>query len=305
MANYILELKNISKTYHQTKALDNVSLRLLRGEIYGLIGRNGAGKTTLMRIISGLAFADSGTVEIFNQDLRVNESILERVGILIETPALYPNLSARKNLALKAAGIGLVDHDEIDQLLLAMHLDPKDKKIVKKFSLGMKQRLAIAMALLGNPDILLLDEPANGLDPQGIIAIRESLLRLAREKQITIMISSHILDELSRIITRVGIIEEGRLVEDISKQELDERCREKLIIKTTKPERALNLLEEELGIKNFKVVDAETIEIYERLDSTREINRQLAKAEIPIDFIGLSKTSLEEYFMERIGAKHA
>ncbi|MDO5737775.1 MAG: ATP-binding cassette domain-containing protein [Eubacteriales bacterium] len=305
MTNCILELKDVSKSYHEIKALDNINLRLLRGEIYGLIGRNGAGKTTLMRIISGLTFADSGTVEIFNKDASVYEDMLERIGVLIETPALYPNLSARKNLALKAAGVGLVDYEQIDELLLAMGLDPKDKKIVKKFSLGMKQRLAIAMALLGNPDILLLDEPANGLDPQGIIAIRESLLRLAREKQITIMVSSHILDELSRMITRVGIIEQGRLIEDISKQELDERCREKLVIKTAEIERAVNILEENLKINNFKVVDGETIEIYEHLDSAREINSSLSKSDIPIDFIGVSKTSLEEYFMERIGATHA
>lgn len=301
MKDFILETKNITKAYKTNKAVDNVNLQIKRGEIYGLIGRNGAGKTTLLKLISGLSFATEGEIFLFGERINTNNNLLERLGVLIEEPGLYPNLTAYENMKLKCISYGINKRGYIQSLLEQVELGDTGKKKVKEFSLGMKQRLGVALALVGEPDLLLLDEPINGLDPQGIMEIRNILLRLNREKNITIIISSHILEELTKLASRFGIIHNGRLIEEINKIELLEKTKDKLEIQTNQVSKAVNVLEEQLQINNFKVIDNNTIYIYERLNESGDINNQLLKSDISVDSLSINRESLEEYFLTKTG----
>ncbi len=301
MTAFILDIKHISKNYRKTRALNNVSLNMQRGEVYGLIGRNGAGKTTLMRVISGLTHPDSGEIKLFGEAVQEKTSLFERIGVLIENPAVYPQLTAMENMKLLATAIGLQQKEQVPASLELVGLSPDSKKKVKHFSLGMKQRLGIAMAILNNPDILLLDEPANGLDPEGIIQMRRLFRQLAREKQIAVMISSHQLDELARVADRIGIIDHGEMIEEVSMAELIKRCQDKIVIQASEIDAVVNTLEREFKIQDFKVVDSETVELYEQLSELAEINRQLVQAGHQIRSIQMSQTTLESYFIDKIG----
>ena len=303
MNDYILKTNGITKTYGTTKALDKINMKIKRGVIYGLIGRNGAGKTTLLKIISGLTFSTEGEVLLFGEKTNEKNDLLERVGVLIEAPGLYPNLTARENMKLKCIAYGINKKGYIEKILEQVGLENTGRKAVKKFSLGMKQRLGIALALVGEPDLLLLDEPINGLDPQGIIEIRDVLLRLSKEKNITIIISSHILEELSKIVTRIGIINDGKLIEEIDKKELLEKTKDKLEIVTSQIEVAVTVLEEKLNILNLKVIDNKTIYVYEKIDESGAINNELLKAGIEVDSIYVNRESLEEYFINLTGGE--
>lgn len=303
MTDYILTTKNLTKNYGRTKALDKINLQIKRGDIYGLIGRNGAGKTTLLKTISGLAFPTEGEVFLFDEKIDLNNNLLERLGVLIENPGLYPNFTAYDNMKLKCISYGISKEGYIQSLLEQVGLGDTNNKKVKQFSLGMKQRLGVALALVGEPDLLLLDEPINGLDPQGIIEIRDVLLKLNKEKNITIIISSHILEELSKLATRFGIINNGQMIEEINKNELLEKTKDKLEIVTNDPDRAVTVLEENLNIYNLKVVDSNTIYIYERLDESGEINQELLKAGIKVDSLSINRESLEEYYINLTGGK--
>ena len=227
MNENVVEINNLCKTYKDTKAVAHVNMTIKKGDIYGFIGRNGAGKSTTLKMIVGLIFPTSGQIKLFGESR--NKFTDRRIGSLIENPGLYPNLSAYDNMELKAIALGLKDKEKIIELLNLVKLDYKSKKIVKKFSLGMKQRLAIALALLGNPDLLILDEPINGLDPEGIRQIREVIQYLNENKKMTIIISSHILGELSKIATRYGIIRDGQMIEEIS--ELIQKGQAKKVVK--------------------------------------------------------------------------
>lgn len=298
MNENVVEINNLCKTYKDTKAVAHVNMTIKKGDIYGFIGRNGAGKSTTLKMIVGLIFSTSGQIKLFGESR--NKFTDRRIGSLIENPGLYPNLSAYDNMELKAIALGLKDKEKIIELLNLVKLDYKSKKIVKKFSLGMKQRLAIALALLGNPDLLILDEPINGLDPEGIRQIREVIQYLNENKKMTIIISSHILGELSKIATRYGIIRDGQMIEEISAKELDQKCRDYLLLKVEQVEKAIPLLENDLGIYDYIVHENNEIRIYDNIESSK-INLVLTKHNIKINQIYYQKQDLESYFLEKIG----
>ena len=222
----VIQTHNLTKKYGEHKAVNNVNLSVRKGEIYGLIGRNGAGKTTILRLISGLAKPTKGSISLFGQNSRDSIYMQKHSGLLIETPGIYPDMSARDNVKLKCMAMGISNNSYIAELLKNVGLSAVDKRKVKCFSVGMKQRLGIALALVGNPELVILDEPVNGLDPQGIVEIREIIVRLNTEKNITFIISSHILGELSKIATCYGIIEKGELKRQFLKTELTEDLEE-------------------------------------------------------------------------------
>ena len=298
MNENVVEINSLCKTYKDTKAVSHVNMTIKKGDVYGFIGRNGAGKSTTLKMIVGLIFPTSGQIKLFGESR--NKFTDRRIGSLIENPGLYPNLSAYDNMELKAIAMGLKDKEKIIELLNLVKLDFKSKKIVKKFSLGMKQRLAIALALLGNPDLLILDEPINGLDPEGIRQIREVIQYLNENKKMTIIISSHILGELSKVATRYGIIRDGQMIEEISAKELDQKCRDYLSLKVEQVEKAIPLLENDLGIYDYIVHENNEIRIYDNIESSK-INLVLTKHNIKINQIYYQKQDLESYFLEKIG----
>lgn len=302
MGEVILKTHNISKKYGNQFAVNNVNMTIKKGEIYGFIGQNGAGKTTLIRLITGLAHKTSGELELFNLS---SESDLNKartmIGSLIETPAFYGNMTARENLEVSRLVRNIAGKECIDEVLELVGLKDTGKKKVKNFSLGMRQRLGIANALLGNPRLLILDEPINGLDPMGIVEIRELLKKINKEKEVTILISSHILGELSELATNYGIIREGKLIEEISAKKLKEKCRQYIDLKVDYADRAVTILENELNISNYEVVENNNIKIYSNLDDIGTINSTLSKKGVIIEGITLKGENLEEYFMNIVG----
>ena len=297
---YLLETDNITKRYGPIVAVDHVSIRLKQGEIYGLIGRNGAGKTTLLKMLAGLAKPTEGSFTIFGESAEKTSRMRDRVGVLIETPGLYPNLSAMGNMKIMAMIVGENDDLYLKELLEDVGLGGIGKRHVKAFSMGMKQRLGIAMSLVGHPDILLLDEPINGLDPQGIVEVRELISKLNRERNITILISSHILEELSKIVTRYGIIHNGRIIDQFSQSELLRRCQERIELRPSDPTKAVTIIEK-MGISDFKVVDNSVLHIFERLEDSGEIVLELAKNDIKTLNISIKNENLEDYFLHVTG----
>lgn len=260
---YVLTTDALTKTYRHSRAVDGVSLHVARGEIYGFVGRNGAGKTTLMRIVCGLAGKSGGSYALFGKrdDSRGIDAARRRVGAIIETPSVFPEYTAEENLRVRCTALG-ADEKIIPSVLEYVGLVDTGKKKARNFSLGMRQRLGIAAALVGSPDLLVLDEPTNGLDPQGIVEVRELLLRLNRERGITILISSHILGELSKLATAYGFIEKGVLLKEISARELEEACRKSVRITVDDTENLPYILERGLGIKEFKILSKTEADIY-------------------------------------------
>ncbi|SHH70669.1 ABC-2 type transport system ATP-binding protein [Clostridium collagenovorans DSM 3089] len=302
MGEVILKTHNISKKYGNQFAVNNVNMTIKKGQIYGFIGQNGAGKTTLIRLITGLAHKTSGELELFNLS---SEGDLNKartmIGSLIETPAFYGNMTARENLEVSRLVRNIAGKECIDEVLELVGLKDTGKKKVKNFSLGMRQRLGIANALLGNPRLLILDEPINGLDPMGIVEIRELLKKINRDKEVTILISSHILGELSELATSYGIIREGKLIEEISAKELKEKCRQYIALKVDYADRAVTILENELNISNYEVIENNNIKIYSNLDDIGNINSTLSKKGVIVEGITLKGKNLEEYFMNIVG----
>ena len=302
---YLLTTNHLTKTYGRHKAVDRVSLHIRQGDIYGLIGRNGAGKTTLLRLLSGLAAPTAGDFTLFGASGRRARTYLSRVGTLIEAPGLYPNLSAAENLKLKCLALGVRQKGVVPHLLAAVGLEGAGRKRVRNFSLGMKQRLGIALALVGDPDLLILDEPINGLDPQGIAEVRETLSTLNRERNITLLLSSHILEELSKVATHYGILHDGVLLQELTRQELLEQCGERIELKTTDTRRACTVLEG-MGITRYQVVDRDTICIYERLHDGGAITMALAQAGVQTTGITVRSEALEDYYLNLTGGgRHA
>lgn len=301
---YLLTTNAVTKQYGRQKAADSVSIHIPQGSIYGLIGRNGAGKTTLLRMISGLAAPTGGDISLFGRTGREAGEDLSRIGSLIEAPGTYPNLSASDNLKLKCLAMGIRKKNVIGELLEIAGLSHAGKKKVRNFSLGMKQRLGIALALVGDPDLVVLDEPINGLDPQGIAEIRETIFRLNREKNITFLISSHILEELSKIATDYGIIHNGVLLQELTREELLAQCCERIELRTDETERACTVLEN-MGITEYKVMDRDTIHIFERLSDSGEITMELAKNNVKTVGITVKNEALEDYYLGLTGgAEH-
>lgn len=269
-----------------------------KGDIYGFIGKNGAGKTTTIKMIVGLAAPTSGEITLF-ESKSLNQG-RRKIGTVIEAPAFVPNLTARQNMLIQWKLLGNKNPAIIDEMLNLVGLDYVGKKKVKNFSLGMKQRLGIAMTLMGEPEFLVLDEPTNGLDPKGIVEVRELLQKLNEERGLTILISSHILSELAKLATRIGIIDDGVLLEEFSIDELDERCKSKLVVLVDDTEKAKNILAEQLNLKDYKVIDANTIEIYDKGVDSGTINTTLAKNDVVVNSISTSHADLEEYFLNVI-----
>lgn len=301
MSEILLKTARLTKRFNQYAAVNEVSLTVNRGEIYGFIGRNGAGKTTFLKMVSGLTYPTQGNIELFGEDCSKNPNLFNRIGVLIEAPGLYGGMTAFQNLKTKCIAYGISDDDYINELLTFVGLSDTGKKKAKNFSLGMKQRLGIAMALIGDPDLLVLDEPINGLDPQGIVEIRDTILKLNKEKNITIIISSHILEELSKIATNYGIIHEGKLIQQLTREDLMSRCSEHIEIKTAQTSQACAVLEEKLKIHQYKVVDSNTIHIQERLSETGVINMTLAANGVLVNSINTSSDDLETYFLNLTG----
>lgn len=301
MKEVVLKTNNLTKQYNKNVVLDNVNITIKKGDIYGLIGRNGAGKTTLMKIITTLASPTNGTFELFNT-CSENDELFDnkkRVGSLIEYPAFYPNLSAYDNLKYYTIQRGIVDKNQINKVLELVNLTGTGKKKVKTFSLGMKQRLGIALAILNSPDFVILDEPINGLDPIDISELRDTFKKLS-DNGITLLISSHILSELYLLANEFGFLENGKLIKELSKEELDLECSKCLVIKTDDSKKVSVLLEKELNTNNYKVINNEEIRVYDYTDDSDKVSDVLVNNKIKIKGFYESGISLEEYFKEII-----
>ena len=301
---YILETQNLTKIYGQKEAARDVNIHIREGQIYGLIGRNGAGKTTIMRMISGLSTPTRGDYTLFGKTGREKGKMLKKVGVLIEHPGLYPRLSAYENIKIKCIGMGLNPKGTVEELLRTVGLENTDKrKAAGSFSLGMRQRLGIALALVGDPKILILDEPINGLDPQGIAEMREMLEKLRGEKGITIMVSSHILDELSKIADAYGIIHEGTLLDEFDAEELHKRSSRSVIIRTDDNHAALKALAG-IGL-DAKVAEHDgSLKITDHLEETDVMAKAIVNAGIGLKEIYLHTLSLEDYYLGVTGGNH-
>lgn len=304
MKENVLATRNISKKYGNKLAVDNVTMTVKKGDIYGLVGKNGAGKTTLIRMALSLTSPTDGDFELFNANNEADRiKAHTRVGCIVETPAFYPYLTAKQNLEYYRIQRGIVDKNCVDEALNLVGLSDTGKKKFKGFSLGMKQRLGLALAIMGSPDFLVLDEPINGLDPMGIKEIRDLLLKLNRIKNTTILISSHILGELSQLATCYGFINEGKLIQEISAQELEENCKHCLALKVDDAECAAAILEEKLECKDYEVLNNNLIKVYAYLDEPHVVNKALLNAGVIVSSFERVGSSLEEYFLELIGGE--
>ena len=293
-----VETRGLTKLYGDKAAVRDLNLKVGEGQIYGFIGRNGAGKSTTLKMISGLANPTQGEVLLYGKPVS-DPVIRRRLGVLIEAAGLYPTMTARQNVIMKAKCMGLAEEKSIDRALELTGLSDTGKKRVKHFSMGMKQRLGVALALLGNPDLLILDEPINGLDPEGIKELRQLILKLQEEGK-TILLSSHILGELSKIATNYGIIKDGDLMEQITRSELEEKCQDYFQVEVADVRRALPLIQEAFSQVQAEVFDARTIRIY-GLSEGAELNQKLAENRVPVYASGFHHMDLEEYFLERMG----
>ncbi len=300
MEDMLLVTENLTKQYKNVRAVDSVNIHIRKGAIYGLIGKNGAGKTTIMKMLSGMAEPTSGSFKYlaFSGD---EDLAFSRIGALIEAPAIQPNLTAYDNLKMKCLAYDVGDKKYIMDKLELVGLGKVYNRKAGKFSLGMKQRLGIAMALVGEPDFLLLDEPINGLDPQGIVEIREMIIKLVEEMGITVLISSHILGELSKLATDFGIMADGKIVEEITREELKLKCRDKIVIKSDKIDLIVPIIDK-LGFSEYQVINENTVYIFERTNEISLLNMEIAKAEILVDSIGVVASDLEEYFLKVTGS---
>lgn len=302
MNEIVLRTNGLSKKYHNNLAVNNANMLIKQGDIYGLVGKNGAGKTTLIRMICGLTIPTSGEIELFNETSTEGLSKSRmRTGCIIETPSFFPYLSAEKNLEYYRIQRGIPEKQCVKDVLRIVNLEDTGNKKFKNFSLGMKQRLGLALAIMASPDLLVLDEPINGLDPTGIVEFREILLRLNREKNTTIIISSHILSELSQLASQYGFINNGRFVEQISAKELDEKCKSCLLIKVNNTEKASVIIERQLGCSRFEVINNNQIRLYQLIDTPEIVVEALVKNGVMLSAISQIGANLENYFIDLVG----
>ena len=299
---YILRTHNLTKEFKKFSAVSNLNMNIKQGDIYGFLGQNGAGKTTTIRMIMGLMKETSGEIELFyEKPSRKNRDFYKRVGSIIEYPGFYPNLTAKENLEIHRRMMGVQDKDSIiNSLKITGIQEAKDKK-VKEFSLGMKQRLGIARAILHHPEFLILDEPVNGLDPSGIKEIRELILELCHNQGITFLISSHILSEIQQMATKIGIIHKGKLLEEIEYDELQKRNRHYINIKVNDDKKASIILEQKLGISDYVIWEKNNLRVYENLEQASKVNRILVSNDLRVDEICVKEDSLEDYFLRLTG----
>ena len=299
---YVLKTNALSKTYKNFKALNGLTMSVPKGAIYGFVGKNGAGKTTLIRLICGLQEPTSGDYSLYgikNSEKKILKS-RRRMGAVVETPSIYMGLSAIDNLKEQYRVLGLPSYDDIPNLLKLVGLENTGNKKAKNFSLGMRQRLGIAIALAGNPDFLVLDEPVNGLDPQGIIEMRELILKLNREHQITVLISSHILDELSRLATHYGFIDGGRMVKEISAAELEAVCRKCVRLEVTNVQTLARVLEE-MEI-DYNIISDKIADVFTKVNVSK-LASVLSKENCELISVQERDESLESYYMNLVGGK--
>lgn len=299
---YCFTCEGLCKTYGHCKALDGLSMHVPKGSIYGFVGRNGAGKTTLYRLISGLQRPTAGEFTLYGVrgcDREIHR-VRRRMGVIVDTPSIYPDMTAEDNLRMQYLVLGLPSYEGIRELLELTGLGDTGKKKAKNFSRGMRQRLGIAIALAGNPDLLVLDEPVNGLDPQGIIEVRELILKLNRERQITVIISSHILDELSRLATHYGFIDGGRIVKEVSAQELEASCRKCVRVEVSDPGAFARVMVSESA--EYRMVSQTAAEIYSDTSVTKLVHA-LEQEKCELISYREQDESLESYFMNLVGGK--
>lgn len=298
--DYVLETNALSKQYKKFKALDELTMKIPQGAIYGLVGKNGAGKTTLIRIICGLQNPSSGVYTLYGKksNSKNMEKARRRIGAVVETPSIYLDMTARENLKQQFSILGLPSFDGIDDLLKLVGLENTGKKKAKNFSLGMRQRLGIAVALAGDPDFLVLDEPINGLDPQGIVEIRELILKLNREFNITVLISSHILDELSKLATHYGFVDSGRIVKEISADELEKACRKSIRVEVTDT-KILSLVLDKLNIE-YNIISDTKADLYSAVNVSLLVS-MLAENHCELFSMQERDESLEGYYINLVG----
>ncbi len=295
----VLTTKNLTKTYRGRNVVNHINMHVEKGDIYGFIGKNGAGKTTLMKMICGLTTPSEGAFTLFGSD---NLSAgRKKIGCVIEQPALYPGMTARENLIYYSKMQGCEKTTDVENLLQTVGLPDTGRKKAKKFSLGMKQRLSIAIALLGDPEFLVLDEPINGLDPAGIKEIRELLLHLNQEKGVTILMSSHILGELGKLATKYGIINAGNLVEELSADELEKRSKHYLHIMTDQAEKAKQILAQNCHVEQCQILEDSSICIYDKFEQPAQINRILIENGVNVSYLAVEGQDMEMYFVEKMG----
>lgn len=302
MMEYVLQTKNLKKKYRDFEALRGLDMHVPQGSIYGFVGKNGAGKTTLFRQVCGLQEPTSGEYLLYGRSSRQKDIIRsrKRMGAVVETPSIYREMTAEDNLKQQYRILGLPSFDDIPELLKLVGLEHTGKKKAKNFSLGMRQRLGIAVCLAGNPDFLMLDEPINGLDPEGIIEIRELILKLNREQGITILISSHILDELAKIATHFGFIDRGKIVQEITAKELEHECRKRTRIVVTNASAFSQTLDES-GLEYTMLSGAE-VNVYGEIDITGLVLK-LAERDCRVVSFAEQEENLESYFMNLVGAR--
>lgn len=292
--NYVLETIGLTKTYSRKNVVNNLNMKIRKGDIYGFIGKNGAGKTTTIKMITGMISPSSGSIKLFGKE-KLSDS-RKKIGCIIENPAFYPYMSAHDNIEAQRLLKEVKDKSITNELLEIVGLKNVGKKKLKNFSLGMKQRLAIALALVGDPEILLLDEPINGLDPSGIKEIRELVLKLSKEAGITVLISSHILSELTKISSAYGVIKDGDLIAQFTKEELEQKVRPNLKIRVNDLEKSVEILKEVFPEIDLDIVDDEIV-IYNMTDDFRTITNVLEDSEIIIQSLSKSEGDYENYFI--------
>lgn len=297
---YVLKVNSLSKSYKSFKALNGLSMKIPKGAIYGFVGKNGAGKTTLIRLICGLQEPTSGDYSLYgvgNSEKQIMKS-RRRMGAVVETPSIYMNLTAIDNLKEQYRVLGIPSYDSIPELLKLVGLENTGKKKAKNFSLGMRQRLGIAIALAGDPDFLVLDEPVNGLDPQGIIEMRELLLKLNREHQITILISSHILDELSRLATHYGFIDGGKMLKEISAEELEASCRKCIRLEVSNVQTLACVLD---GMKiDYNIISDNEADVFAKINVSK-LTLILSEEDCEVISMQERDESLESYYISLVG----
>ena len=299
---YAIRTHNLAKTYKSINAVDSLNINIKKGEIYGFLGQNGAGKTTTLRMIMGLIKASKGEIELFGQS-NYSKDIYKRIGATIEYPGFYPNLTAEENLEIHRRMMDIENKEYIKEALdiVGLNINEIKKKKVKNYSLGMKQRLGIARAILHKPELLILDEPTNGLDPLGIKDIREVTIDLRDKKGTTILVSSHLLSELEHLATEIGVIHKGRLLEEIEYKVLQKRNRKYFKVRVSDDKKACFLLENKLNIKDFEVSEKNVLRIYECLDKGSQIAKVLINNDIELHEMCLSVDNLEDYFVKLTG----
>lgn len=298
METHVTETRNLTKYYQEFCALDQVNISVKRGEIYGLVGDNGAGKSTFLKLLAGQIFASSGELSLFGRHLpKELEKMRSRIGVMIESPGFYPNLSVEKNMEYYRIQKGICGKQPVEEVLEITGLTAVRKKQCKALSFGMKQRLGLAIALLGSPEFLILDEPINGLDPSGIIEMRNLLLKLNQEKNITILLSSHILSELEHIATVYGFLRNGCLLEQITAKQLREKCADYVEIRVSNPEQYVVFLEQKQNHDSYQILPDGKIRIFNAKESPDAYSRLAGTAGVSVLELMKCQQSLEEYYM--------